>query len=271
VSSDLDLAVDAVVNAAGLAMGYFARVTGIRRERKQDGSIVTEADRAVEAAIRQTLAAARPRDAVLGEEQGQRGDSGRRWIIDPIDGTAVFAEGDDRWSVLLALEVDGQIVAGVAAVPAQRRIWWAERAAGASVADLTGAGPIHERHIVAHSQATSDVTASRFAVVPEPAALPQDNWLLAELAALTTPLPWTTHPALLVAAGELDLAVQTRGQVWDFAATSLIVTEAGGQFSGFSGQGHPHTGPALYSASHTLHQAALKHLRKGHSEIHRAP
>ncbi|GAA4475358.1 histidinol-phosphatase [Phytohabitans houttuyneae] len=270
MSSDLDLAVDATVNAAGLAMGYFTRVTRIRRERKQDGSIVTEADRAVEAAIRQTLAAARPRDAVLGEEEGQRGDSGRRWIIDPIDGTAMFAEGDDRWSVLLALEVDGQIVAGVAAVPAQRRIWWAERAAGAFVADLTGAGPIHERHIVAHGQATSDVTASRFAVVPDPAALPQDNWLFAELAALTTPLPWTAHPALLVAAGELDLAVQTRGQVWDFATTSLIVTEAGGQFSGFSGRGHPHTGPALYSASHSLHQAALDHLGKGHSEIHRA-
>jgi histidinol-phosphatase len=270
VSSDLDLAVDVVANAAGLAMGYFARVTQIRRERKQDGSIVTEADRAVEAAIRQTLAAARPRDAVLGEEEGQRGDSGRRWIIDPIDGTAVFADGDDRWSVLLALEVDGQVVAGVAAVPAQRKIWWAERAARASVADLTGTGPIHERRIATQGQATSEVAASRLAVVPEPAALPQDNWLFAELAALTTPLPWPAHPALLVAAGELDLAVQTRGQVWDFAATSLIVTEAGGQFSGFSGQGHPHTGPALYSASRSLHQAALQHLGTTHSEIDRS-
>jgi len=146
----------------------------------------------VEAAIRQTLAAARPRDAVLGEEEGQRGHTSRRWIIDPIDGAAGFADGDDRCSVLLALEVDGQVVAAVAAVPA------------------------------------------------EPAALPQDNWLFAELAALTTPLPWTAHPALLVAAGELDLAV------------------------------HPHTGPALYSASHCLHQAALEHLGKSHSEIDRA-
>ncbi|MDQ7909542.1 inositol monophosphatase [Phytohabitans sp. ZYX-F-186] len=270
MSSDLDLAVDAVVNAAGLAMGYFTRVTRIRRERKQDGSIVTEADHAVEAAIRQTLAAARPQDAVLGEEEGQRGDSDRRWIIDPIDGTAMFAEGDDRWLVLLALEVDSQVVASVAAAPAQRRIWWAERGSGGFVADLTSTGPIHQRRIATHGQATSNLATSRFAVVPDPAALPQDNWLFADLAALTTPLPWTTHPALLVATGELDLAMQTRGQVWDFAATSLIVTEAGGQFSGLTGQSHPHTGPALYSASHPLHQAALQHVGKGHSDIHPA-
>lgn len=260
MSDDLDLAVNAAVDGARLAMEYFARVTEIHREQKPDGSIVTEADRAVEAAIRQVLAAARSADAILGEEEGQRGDGGRRWIIDPIDGTAVFAEGDDRWLVLLALEADGEVVAGVAVVPAQRRIWWAERGAGAFVADLTDTGPTRERRISVSGQTPADVATSRLAVVPEPAALPQDNWLVARLSAVTAPMPWAVHPALLVAGGELDLAVQTRGQVWDFAATSLIVTEAGGRFSGFTGQGHPHTGPALYSGSHALHRAALEYL-----------
>lgn len=68
------------------------------------------------------------------------------------------------------------------------------------------------------------------------------------------------HPALLGASGELDLAVQVRGEVWDFAATSLIVEEAGGCFSGAAGQTHPVFGPALFSSNETLHKEALSYL-----------
>ncbi|GFJ86555.1 inositol monophosphatase family protein [Phytohabitans rumicis] len=212
MSDDLDLAVGAAVDGARLAMGYFARITEVHREEKPDGSLVTEADRAVEAVIRRVLGAARPGDAILGEEEGQHGDGGRRWIIDPIDGTVGFAEGGDRWLVLVALEVDGEVVVGVAAAPAQRRIWWAEAGAGAFVADLTDAGPDRERRISVTGQPPAGVPASRFAVVPGPAALPQDRWLVARLSAVTAPRPWAAHPALLVAGGELDLAVQTRAR-----------------------------------------------------------
>lgn len=272
MSDDLDLALTAALAGARLAMDYFARFADIGREWKPDGGLVTEADRAVETTIARVLTAARPGDALLGEEGGQREEGGRReaegqreegarrWIVDPIDGTAIFARGDDRWLVLVALEVGRKVEVAVAVVPAQRRIWWAERGAGAFVADLSENGPTGERRVHVDRRTTADVAGSRLGLVPEPALVPADQPLVAGLTAVTAPRPWATHPALLVASGGLDLAVQTRGHVWDYAAPSLIVTEAGGRFSGFDGGDHPHTGPALYSAHPDLHRTALANL-----------
>jgi histidinol-phosphatase len=80
------------------------------------------------------------------------------------------------------------------------------------------------------------------------------------LSAIAARTPWDVHAALLVAGGQFDLAVQTRGEVWDFAATSLIVEEAGGHFSGLDGQTKPIPGPALFARSAALHAAALRAL-----------
>jgi histidinol-phosphatase len=262
MSDDLELAMSAAVAGARLALRYFVRIAEVGREWKPDGSLVTEADRAVEAEIIEVLLAARPDDAVLGEEGGQRGATGgRRWIIDPIDGTVGFAAGKDFWLVLVALEVDSEVTVAVAAVPVQRRVWWAVRGAGAYVADLADDladdGPGPARRVRTGTRPTADVATSRLGVVP----LPADERVVAGLVAVTDPLPWRVHPGLLVADGELDLAVQTRGKVWDYAVPSLIVTEAGGRFSGFdAGSAHPHTGPALYSGDAALHTAALTHL-----------
>jgi histidinol-phosphatase len=70
-------------------------------------------------------------------------------------------------------------------------------------------------------------------------------------------VPWDVHPALLVARGDLDLALQTAGQIWDFAATSLIVREAGGSYRGLDGRAHVAAGPAVYARSDALADAAL--------------
>jgi histidinol-phosphatase len=107
VSDDLQVARRAALAGAAVGMRWFADLARLRREVKADGSVVTEADRAVEAEIRTVLSAECPGDAVLGEEGGQSGDAVRRWIIDPIDGTALFVAGDDRWLVLVALESEG--------------------------------------------------------------------------------------------------------------------------------------------------------------------
>ena len=99
VETDLQLAQRAALTGAAVALPHFAALADLPREVKTDGSVVTAADRAVESAIREVLTAARPGDAILGEEEGQTGTGGRRWIIDPIDGTALFVDGDDRcWS-----------------------------------------------------------------------------------------------------------------------------------------------------------------------------
>jgi histidinol-phosphatase len=259
MSDDLDLAMAAAVAGSRLAMSYVARMADVGHSRKPDGSLVTDADQAVETAIAGMLSAGRPGDAVLGEEGGQRGGGDRRWIIDPIDGTAEFAAGTDRWLVLVALEISFEVAVAVAAAPAQRRLWWAARGAGAFVADLTDSGPGEPRRITTRPRAAPDLTTSRLGVVPEPTR-PTDHQVIGRLAAVTAPQPWRTHPGLLVASGDLDIAVQTRGKIWDYAVPSLIVTEAGGRFSGFDGRHHPHTGPALYSSDPDAHRAALAYL-----------
>jgi histidinol-phosphatase len=252
VETDLLLARRAALAGAAVGVRYFAALADLPQELKADGSVVTAADRAVEAAIREVLTAARPGDAILGEEGGHTGGDrpggpARQWIIDPIDGTALFVAGDDRWLVLVALEQDGEIVASVAAVPAQGRIWWAERGAGAHEAPIGG----EEHRISVARDRADDLATSRLGLLPSPLAGTEP------LLAAVTEVPWALHPALLVARGDLDLALQTHGQLWDFAATSLIVTEAGGHYSGLDGRTRPAAGPSLYSRSPALHAAAL--------------
>jgi histidinol-phosphatase len=134
MTDDLRLARRAASAGAAVGLRHFAALTDLPRELKADGSIVTAADRAVEVAIRDVIAAHRPDDAILGEEGGLTGAGGRRWIIDPIDGTELFLDGDDRWLVLIALEQDGEIVAGVGhdlvGGPGRRRLRGAGRRPG---------------------------------------------------------------------------------------------------------------------------------------------
>ncbi len=253
MQSDLDLARAAAAAGAAVALRYFAGLAALSQERKADGSVVTEADRATEAAVRAVLAAARPADAVLGEEGGETGTGARRWIVDPIDGTAQFVTGDDRWLVLVALEEAGEIVAGVAAVPAQGRAWWARRGGGAFEGTLDGT----DSKRVHVSDRRPQLGHSRLGVIPvAPNVHPSDLAVAAPLTAVASQVEWDVHAALLVANGSLDLALQTRGQVWDFAATALIVTEAGGCHGGADGIRGPRPGASLFAANRSLWNAA---------------
>ena len=104
-ADDLQLAFEAVDMAADLAFAYFE--SGVSATMKPDGTPVTEADRAVERLLREKLSQPRPDDAFLGEELGRLGESDRVWILDPIDGTSFFSQGDPHWRVQIALEVHG--------------------------------------------------------------------------------------------------------------------------------------------------------------------
>jgi histidinol-phosphatase len=262
METDLALARRGALAGAAVGLEYFASLADLPQELKADGSVVTEADRAVEAAIRRVLTVARPGDAVLGEESGQTGEGGRRWIVDPIDGTALFVSGDDRWLVLVALEEDGEVVAGVAAVPAQGRIWWASRGDGGFEAAIRGADVTAERRIGVDRDGTDVMSRTRLGIIPTGDGLfPSERAMIAPLTDITTPLPWSAHAALLVAGGTLDLAVQTRGELWDYAATSLIVEEAGGHFGGLDGRRWPAHGPAVYARTEALHTATTRLLQ----------
>ncbi len=108
--TELQLALGCSDLAAGLALTHFR--AGVQVSAKRDGTPVTEADRAVERLLRDRLAAARPDDALLGEELGRLGDSERVWILDPIDGTSSFCRRDPHWRVHIALGGSGPARSG---------------------------------------------------------------------------------------------------------------------------------------------------------------
>lgn len=100
-------------------------------DMKPDGTPVSAIDVSVENRLRAVLEERRPGDGFLGEETGSAGSEQRRWIIDPIDGTAYFVRGRRFWGTQIALEVDGEVVLGVTTSPAVRTRWWGVPGAGA--------------------------------------------------------------------------------------------------------------------------------------------
>ena len=169
VPDDLEVAFLAVAAAADIALRAFGDLASVDQQLKDDGSVVTTADRDGERAAHAVLARWRPTDSVVGEELATTGGmdrTTRRWIIDPIDGTAHFVDGDDRWLVLLALEVDGVLEVAVAAVPARGQAWWAVRGGGAFAGQMDAEGVVTEARQLAVNAAARPLSSARLAVVP---------------------------------------------------------------------------------------------------------
>ncbi|MBA3376797.1 MAG: histidinol-phosphatase [Actinobacteria bacterium] len=217
MSPDLELALELADVADALSFPRFR--TGLAVETKPDLTPVTEADRAVESELRRLLAAKRPDDAILGEEGGVSGEGSRRWILDPIDGTRNYTRGVPIWATLVALEESGTVRLGVISAPALGRRWWAERAGGAFGND--------ERLAVSAVARVEDAVLS-FAYEDGVPALASRAWHVRGLG------DFWAH--MLVAEGAVDGAVDALGvSEWDLAAVQVIVEEAGGRFSDFSG------------------------------------
>jgi histidinol-phosphatase len=257
-SPDLELAQRAALAGAALGLQYFQRVKDLRIDYKADGSYVTDADRHVEQTVRSILLSERPDDACLGEETGEHGAGRRRWILDGIDGTAEFLRGESSWQTLIALEDDGRITVAIAAVPVHGQLWWAVKGDGAYIGEIHGQELLNRRRIHV-ADPTSSLEQARLGIVPDYQRISATYQAvvddIVDRAHLTS---WQVHAGLLVANGELDLAVQLAGKIWDYAAPSLIVEEAGGVFSGSDGKGHPVFGHAVYASNPAIHGAALE-------------
>lgn len=198
-------------------------------ETKPDGSPVTEVDLEVERLLRRHIYASREGDAILGEECGISGrrNARWRWYLDPIDGTRRFVAGDPRWMTLIAVARDGELVAGVVDYPALGERWWAS----------LGGGAFHDGLAVHVSEATDlsesvicDDWRQTIATGDDP-----DHPLVRVAARCAHVTPHAGHASLAVAAGQADIAISTGGGPWDYAAPKLIVTEAGGRHSDFTG------------------------------------
>jgi histidinol-phosphatase len=255
MADDLGLALELADLADEMTLRRFG-ASDLVVETKPDLTPVTEADRAVEEAIRARLAQLRADDAVLGEEYGAASGAGctRRWIIDPLDGTKNYVRGIPVWATLLALQDGEEVVIAVVSAPALGRRWWAERGGGAFGSDGLAASP-----------RALNVSAVRALEDAQLCYSGLDGWDeevgLEALLALGRRC-WRTRAFgdfwgyMLVAEGAAEIACEAVVSLWDLAAPQLIVEEAGGRFTDLGGRHTPDGGDALASNG-LLHDAAL--------------
>jgi histidinol-phosphatase len=255
MTPDLELALEAVDTADRVTLSAFRRAS-LAVERKADRTPVTEADRGAEAAVRQLISRERPSDGILGEEMGTTGDGDRRWVIDPIDGTVNFVRGLPVWATLVALEVDGVMDVGVVSAPALGRRWWAQRGHGAFAGPIGQAGgPIRVSSIANLAEAGISAGCVHHFVDPQ-------RWV--ELASKVDHDrgfgDFWQH--MLVAEGALEAALDPVDSIWDNAALQVIVEEAGGKFTDFSGVARVDGGSAV-SSNGLVHDEVIAVLSGG--------
>jgi histidinol-phosphatase len=252
IDADLAFALELADAADEITLARY-RATDLVVESKPDLTPVTEADRAAERALRARIEAERPGDGVLGEEYGETtGTGGRRWILDPIDGTKSFVRGIPAWGTLIALEHDGEIVVGVVAAPALHRRWWAARGEGA----FADGEPIR----------VSRVNAIEDALMCFTSVTAFDDYGLGEQFRTLAGRCWETRgfsdywAHVLVAEGSADLAVEPAMNLWDNASLQVIVEEAGGRFTDLEGIPRVDGGDAV-TTNGLLHEEVLAIMR----------
>ncbi|MGI8647513.1 MAG: histidinol-phosphatase [Acidimicrobiales bacterium] len=244
------------------------RAQDLQVTNKPDGTPVTDADIAVEKAIRSALTRARPRDTVLGEEFEAQQPSGdavatRQWVIDPIDGTKNFLRGVPIWATLIALLDHGRPVVGLVSAPGLGRRWWAALGSGAFAGQHIGTGsPI----TVSKVQQLADASLCYASL---------HSWWQAnrgEAFLQLTRQVWRTraygdfYGHMLVAEGAVDVMVEPQLSLWDAAALIPIVTEAAGTLTDLAGAPYA-DGAGLISSNGPLHAAVLAGLTPGQKGI----
>lgn len=263
---DLALALELAGVADAISLAAFAG--DLRVERKADGSPVTEADREVERELRARLAAARPADAVVGEEYGADLGGERRWFLDPIDGTRNFVRGIPVWGTLIGLEAQGAVRVGVVSAPALGRRWWAVRGGGAftsgpgrGAGDPTAAAGGAARRL--RVSAVDDLGGAQLSYdsVPGFAVRGLEERFVALLRRCARSRGFGDFWGhVLVAEGCVEVAVEPEVSPWDLAPLIVIVEEAGGRFTDLDGRARVDGGSAV-STNGRLHEAVLAALR----------
>ncbi|NBO25330.1 MAG: histidinol-phosphatase [Actinobacteria bacterium] len=252
MNSDLELALKMATIADQLAMSRY-RALDLNIETKPDFTPVTEADRAVETALRQVLATERPSDGVIGEEFPNTNETTTRtWIIDPIDSTKNYVRGVSVWGTLIALAVNGKPQVGVVSAPAMGRRWWASPEDGAFTQDVDG------------SVRSISVSAVRDLADASFSFSDSVGWEALGSDALTriTSSVWRSRgygdfwSHLLVAEGAVDIAIEPELQNYDMAAFIAVVLAAGGSVTGANGQDPLVAGQAI-TTNGLLHEVVL--------------
>ena len=236
---------------------------------KPDSTPVTDADRAVETAIREAISTHRSDDGLVGEEFGSdKGASSRYWVIDPIDGTKNFMRGVPIWATLIALvQIDSsgneEVIVGVVSAPALSRRWSAARGLGAYVrfnsqdvlSDDLESNEVNEKRIkVSKVSSLSDASISYSDFVGWGGRLEPFQKMLNSAWRTRAIGDFWSH--MLVAEGSIDVALEPSLALWDMAALEIIVREAGGVFTDLSGHNGPF-GSSAVTSNGLLHNEVI--------------
>ncbi len=221
-------------------------------------NLVTEMDARAEELIVSRLAAAFPDDTILAEERGaSAGRSGRRWIVDPLDGTTNYAHGLPIFSVSIALEVERRVELGVAYDPSLDELYIAERGRGATVNDqplAVSATPTLEQSLLT-TGFPYDIRETRETNLAEYAAFAVRCRGVRRLGSAVLDLAW-------LASGRLDGYWELRLGPWDIAAGSLFVEEAGGRVTNLVGGPLDLDTPRVVASNGRIHGEMLAVLRQ---------
>lgn len=233
---ELEAAVEIAQEAGRLTLEHFG--TDLDVEMKGDESPVTVADRGAEKLIRERLEAAFPQDGLLGEEFGEKeGSSGRRWIIDPIDGTQSFIRGVPLYGVLLGLEDQGACVAGVMHFPPLSDTYSAARGGPAyrngSVIRVDDSVPLSNATLL-----SSDIKPEQYGERFE-----DFDRLLRKVGRYRG---WgDCYGYALLVSGRAEIMLDPLLNAWDIAAILPILEAAGARFVGWNGEPGMHAGSGI--------------------------
>ena len=237
---ELQLARELGHSAGQLALAHLRR--GITAEDKPDGTPVTVADRECERLIVDAVQRAFPGDGLLGEEGSAKdAPNGRRWIIDPIDGTRDFLRGNHLWCNLIALEAGGTVELGVCTFPMLGASYWAVRGGGAWKMAGGETTPIHGSAIADIARAVICASGlERVIAGPHPEKLLP---LLARFGVIRS--LGGALDAMSVCAGQAEFWLEPAAKPWDLAVVQVIARESGLRFFDHTGADTIYGGDAI--------------------------
>lgn len=259
MSKRIDFASRIAGEAGELTLRYFNDPSLII-ERKSDESPVTIADRDAELLLRERIEQTFPEDSILGEEFPEKqGTSGYRWILDPIDGTKSFIHGVPLYSTLIGLELNGESVLGVIAVPALGEMIWAETGSGAWYTNPRTPEPIRAKVSACDKLSDALFLTSEVLTFDKTDRGAAYKELESKVRLART---WgDAYGYLLVATGRAEIMVDPALSPWDAGPLLVIMKEAGGVFTDWTGSENIYGGDGIGTNAH-MHDQVLNITRK---------
>jgi len=263
----LNIGIKAARTAGNLILRYLDRIEGMPISSKGRNDFVSDVDRAAEAVIIDTIRKAYPNHAILAEESGASGNDDYQWVIDPLDGTTNFLHGIPHFAISIALERDGELVAGLIFNPANQETFTAERGKGAYLNDRRRLRVAARTELAASVIATGIPHSGR----PEHALFLQELQAVMassagvrRMGAAALDLAWT-------AAGRLDGYWERNLKPWDLAAGIVILREAGGYVSDADGKDAMLAKGSVVAGNEAIQKHLLKLLKTAAAEPADAP